>query len=160
MKYSILIFLAIFLSLNLFLQNQRVIIIKDDIIIIPINTELTISTKEEKGKFSNFEIKTESEIKAPIDVMSVLGKIEKKEIISDEIEFKFSQADFMGSKSIVLTTLQHFTKSIIFKARIRVRGAENYVETSIVPKAPNVFSVEQWSDDLDSIILFDFKLDE
>ena len=159
MKYSILAFLAISLSLNLFSQNQKVII-KDDKIIIPINTELKISTKEKKEKISNFEIKTESEIRELIDMMSVLGKIEKKEIISDEIDFKFSKADFMGSKIIILTTLQHYTKSIIFKAKIRIKGTENYVETSIVPKAPNVFSVEQWNDDIDSIILFDFRFDE
>jgi hypothetical protein len=67
-------------------------------------------------------------------MMSVLQKTEKK-IISNEIEFKFSKADFMGSKLIILTTLQHFTKPIIFEAKIRLKGTEKYIETSIVPKA-------------------------
>lgn len=66
----------------------------------------------------------------------------------------------MGSKLIILTTLQHFTKPIIFEAKIRLKGTEKYIETSIVPKGSNVFSVEQWNDDIDSIIISNLKFDE
>ncbi len=158
MKYSFLLFIALFLSIKSNAQNEKTAINNDEIK-IPLNTELKIKVQEKKGKFSNFEIIDESKIKNPIDLMSVLEKIEKKEIISDEIEFKFSEADFMGSKLIILTTIQHFKQPIIFKAKIRIKGSEKYIETSIVPKAPNVFSVEQWRDDIDSIMLSDFKFD-
>jgi len=40
--------------------------------------------------------------------MKTLDKIDKKDIISNEIEFKFCHADFLGSKIVVLTTLHHF----------------------------------------------------
>ena len=56
---------------------------------------------------------------------------------------------------VVLTTFHHFERSLSFKAGIRIRGTDEYLETSIVPKYTEVFSVEQWFDDFDSIVLFD-----
>jgi hypothetical protein len=156
MKYLLLVLFTFFLSVKSYAQSDKTII-KDDEITVPLNTGLKISTQEKNGKFSDFEIITQSKIKSPINMMAVMEKIERKEIISDEIDFKFSEADFMGSKSIILTTVQHFTKPVIFKAKIRIKGNKNYVETSIVPKAPHVFSVEEWRDDIDSIILSDLK---
>ncbi len=159
MNYKTLTFIALILSITSFAQNSK-ILIKSDELIIPINTEFKIRAKENNGKILNYELITESKISGPIDMMSVLQKTEKKEIISNEIEFKFSKAEFMGSKLIILTTLQHFTKPIIFEAKIRLKGTEKYIETSIVPKGSNVFSVEQWNDDIDSIIISNLKFDE
>jgi hypothetical protein len=133
MNYKTLTFIALILSITSFAQNSK-ILVKSDELIIPINTEFKIRAKENNGKILNYELITESKISGPIDMMSVLQKTEKK-IISNEIEFKFSKADFMGSKLIILTTLQHFTKPIIFEAKIRLKGTEKYIETSIVPKA-------------------------
>ncbi len=159
MKHLFLIFFFTFLSSKLLSQNEKVEI-KNDEITIPINTELKINAEEKNGRLSNFNLMSESTIKEPIDMMATLEKIEKKEIFSNEIDFKFSEADFMGSKLIILTTVQHFTKPIIFKAKIKIKGSNNYTETSIVPKGPNVFSVEQWRDEIESIKLSNFKYDE
>ncbi|KIA89088.1 hypothetical protein [Kaistella jeonii] len=156
MKYSFYIFFTLLLSFKIQAQNEKSVA-KNNEITIPIGTELKLNVKENNGKFSNFKIISESKITNPIDMMSTLEKIEKKEIVSDDIDFKFSQADFMGSKLVILTTVQNFTKPIIFKAKIRIKGNNEYVETSIVQKAPHVFSVEQWQDPIDSIILSDFK---
>lgn len=156
MKHTFLILFTIFLSIKSFAQNEKVEI-KNEEITIPINTELKISAEEKSGKFSNFNLISESKIKEPINMMATFEKIEKKEIFSNEIDFKFSEADFMGSKLIILTTVQHFTKPIIFKAKIKVKGNNSYTETSIVPKGPNVFSVEQWRDEIQSIKLSSFK---
>lgn len=159
MKHLFLVFLLTILSINSFAQRKKVEI-KTDEIIIPLNKEIKINAEEKNGKFSNFKLISETKIEEPIDMMETLKKIEKKEIVSNEIDFKFSEANLMGSKLIILTTVQHFTKPIIFKAQIKIKGNNDYVETSIVPKGPNVFSVEQWRDEIESIILSNFKFDE
>lgn len=157
MKYSVYIFFTLFFSFKITAQNQKSFV-KNNEVTIPIGTELKLNLKESNGEFSNFKIISESKITKPINMMSTLKKIEKKEIVSDDIDFKFSQADFMGSKLVILTTVQNLNKPIIFKAKIRIKGNNDYLETSIVPKAPNIFSVEQWQDPVDSIILSDFKI--
>ena len=91
-------------------------------------------------------------------MMDALDSEEKKDVVSNEIEFKFCYADFMGSKLVVLTTVHHLESSMIFKAKIKINGSENYIETSIVTIHPNVLSIEQWQDEIDSIILYDFAI--
>lgn len=156
MKYLKLLFFVFLFGFTSFAQSQKSLVNNNELT-IPINTELKLNIKENNGIFSNFTIVNESKIENPMDMMSVLQNTERKEINSDDIDFKFSEADFMGSKIYILTTVQHFKNPIIFKAKIRLKGSNNYIETSIVPKIPNVFSVEQWNDPLDSIILSDFK---
>ena len=156
MKKSLLLLLSLLLSIQNFAQNQKAII-DNNKIIIPINTELKFNVKNNDGKLTDFELIDEAKIETPIDMMEVLKNAKRRDIISAEIDFKFSQADMMGSKIIVLTTLQHFTFPIIFKAKIRLKGKSDYIETSIVQVQPNVFSFEQWQNDIDSIILYDLK---
>ncbi len=157
MKHIPYLFLALFFSIQICSQNLK---INNNEITIPINTELKISVKNIDNKLSDFKLINESKIDKPIDMMDALKNIEKKEIISDEIEIKFSNAELMNSKLIILTTLHHLTTPITFKAKIKIKGDTNYRETSIVKKIPNVFSVEQWQDDIDSIFLYDFKIAE
>ena len=138
-------------------QTQKLILKKNEIT-IPINTEFKISANMQGYQLSDFQLISQATIKTKLDMISMLEGIKKEEIISNEIEFKFAEADFMGSKIIVLTTVQHLKKPIIFKAKIKIKGKDDYFETSIVPKHPNVFSVEQWNDEIESIFLYDFKI--
>ncbi|WP_407483151.1 hypothetical protein [Elizabethkingia meningoseptica] len=161
MKYFITSFITFFSVCQVFAQSQH-IELKNDEITIPLHTEFVLGVKNEGGKLSDFKILKEKQIKETIDLMSVLkntGKKEKPQTVSNEIEFKFANAEMMTSKFIILTTVQHLKETISFKAKIRIKGSHQYMETSIVHKAPNVFSVEQWQDDIDSIILYDFKID-
>lgn len=157
MKHSLYLFLTLFFSIKICSQNLK---INNNEITIPINTELKISVKNIDNKLSDFKLINDSKIDKPINMMDALKNIDKKEIISDEIEIKFSNAELMNSKLIILTTLHHLTAPITFKAKIKIKGDRNYRETSIVKKIPNVFSVEQWQDDIDSIFLYDFKIAE
>ncbi len=159
MKYSIFILLTLFLSLKSFAQSQKAAV-KSNEITIPINTELKVNVKENNGMFSNFLISEESTIKNTIDLMSIVNNREIKKIAPGKIEFKFSKADYKGLKLTILSVFHQFKKPILFKAKIRIQGTKNYTETSVVPKSSGVISVEQWQDDIDSIVLYDFKFYE
>ena len=157
MKYTLTFLLTIVFCLQTFAQDQKIVLKKNEIT-IPLNTELKITVKVDNDLLTDFKLISQKSIITKIDLISILEGIEKKDIISNEIEFKFSEADFMGSGIIVLTTLQHLNKPIIFKAKIKIKGTAAYTETSIVPKHPNVFSIEQWRDDIEYIFLYDFKI--
>jgi len=157
MKNYFYFFFAFFFSVQIFSQNLK---ISNGEITIPINTELKITVQKINNKLSDFKLINESKIEKPINMIDALANITKKDIVSDEIEFKFSNADLMGSKIIILTTVQHLKSPITFKAKIKIKGGTKYYETSIVKKIPNVFSVEQWRDDIESVFLYDFKIAE
>jgi hypothetical protein len=157
MKKTILFLIISFSSNYLFSQEVDLKIAPDEIT-IPIGTIIKLSTNTDGSEIGNFELLEKSLIEDPVDMMELMGSYERQEIVSNEIEFKFSQADFMGSKMIILTTVHHLEVAFIFDAKIRIRGRTDFIETSITPKHPNVFSVEQWRDDIDYIILSNFRV--
>lgn len=157
MKKAIL-FLAITLSCNIVFSQEVDLKIDPDEIIIPVGTMIRVSAISDGSEIGNFELLEKLMIEEPLDMMELMGSYERQEIVSDEIEFKFSQADFMGSKMIILTTVHHLEVAFIFDAKIRIRGSTDFIETSITPKHPNVFSVEQWRDDIDYILLSNFRV--
>lgn len=53
----------------------------------------------------------------PMAMMKALDNVEKKDMVSNEIEVKFCYADVMGSKIVVLATVHHLEKPIPFKGK-------------------------------------------
>jgi hypothetical protein len=151
-------FLVITLSCNIVFSQEVDLKIGQDEIIIPVGTIIRISTKSDGSEIGNFKLLEKSIIEEPLDMWELMQSYERQEIVSDEIEFKFSQADFMGSKMTILTTVHHLEVPFTFDAKIRIRGRNDFIETSITYKHPNIFSVEQWHDDIDYIILRNFRV--
>ena len=155
MKKNYFIIIGLLISIVTFSQDLEV---KSGEIKIPLNRKILISAENINGQLTDFKLLNQDKVDKPIDLMKTLDNIEKTECTSNEIEFKFCYADFMGSKIIVLTTIHHFKNSITFKAKIKLKGSDNYNKTSIVEKFPNVLSIEQWQDEIESIILYDFEI--
>jgi len=150
---------VVFLSTGLFAQSGKPQV-ENSKITIPINTKLIISVENNNGTLNNFKLLEKEKVNKPIDMMSSFEDIEKEEVVSNEIELSFSYADWLDSKMIVLTTVQHLEQTIHFKAKIKLKDSNRYFETSIVDVYPNVISMEQWQDDIESIILYDFVIVE
>ncbi len=70
--------------------------------------------------------------------------------------FDFSKMD----QNVTLTTKNPFKKNLKFRALARLKGKKNYFETSIVPVLPGLFGIELWQDDIEELILFEFKLED
>jgi hypothetical protein len=156
-KQSILILAILLMNTGIFAQKSK-LNVENNEITIPLNIELKLRVEERDGKLENFQLINQSKVNKPIDMMNALDDLEKVEIISNEIDLKFCYADFLGSKIIVLTTIHHLEKPITFKAKIKIKGISEYIETSIVDIYPNVISIEQWQDEIESIFLYDFKI--
>lgn len=159
MKKQLILIVGILLSIGVYAQKGKLQVYGDKIT-IPINVEIRIGVEIIEGQFENINLLHQANVKEPIDMMKTLSNIEKKDIVSDQMEFTFSQADFMGSKVIVLTTLHHLENPMTYKAKIKIKGRNDYMETTIKTKYPNVFSVEQWQDDIESIVIYDFRIIE
>ncbi len=132
--------------------------IKSGEIRIPLNTTLRITVVQNNGALQQPEILETGTLDQPIDVMEAMKGSRAQAKEAQEIAFTFGDADFMGSKYIVLNTLHHLKDPIIFKARIKIKGFSEEVETSIVSIPPNALSVEQWRDDIEYIVLYDLKV--
>jgi len=150
------------LAYNIILGQETILLsVTPNEIEISIDHKITVSTKLNNTTINDLKLIKKVKIKKPLDALSHLENTKKKkEIISDKITFEFAHADFLGHPVIILTTLHHFEKAISFKAKIKIKDREDYIETSILTKHPNVISIEQWKDDIESIILYDFKLEE
>jgi hypothetical protein len=68
--------------------------------------------------------------------------------------FDFSK---MGD-NYILATQNPFPKDLKFRALARVKGRKDYFETSIWPVKSGIAGIELWQDDLEELVLFDFKL--
>jgi len=142
--------LLIFLISTLTLIGQEKTSFKKGKIIIPIKKELNLKTQIKKEKIVKFEIIEEKDLTEPSEFMNSME--EKPESFND-IYIKFNKSDF----GTLLTVIHKLEKSIIYKAKIKIKGRQDLVETSIHPCYPNVISVEQWRDDIEKIELYDFK---
>jgi hypothetical protein len=65
-----------------------------------------------------------------------------------------------GAKIVSLITRHPFPKTLVFRALIRLQGEKEYKETSIVPVGKGLAGGESWSDPVEEIVLFDFKLSD
>jgi hypothetical protein len=125
---------------------------------IPIGYKIQISAEHNDLKIENFKLLGKSIAEKTIDMIKALDEFERKDTITNEMEFEFCNADFAGSKMIILTTVHHQEKPMTFNAKIKIKGRKKYITTSIVTKYPHAISIEQWSENIESIILYDFKL--
>ncbi len=79
---------------------------------------------------------------------------------SKTMVIKFTYEYFGDDKSAILKISNPFERNLNYKAKIKLFKREGFSETSIVPILPGIFSMEIWPDKLESIILYDFKLDK
>jgi hypothetical protein len=61
-------------------------------------------------------------------------------------------------KLFILVVQNRFPKGLRYRAAARLKGAEDFVETSVVRVGARLSSFESWDDPIEEIILFDFKL--
>jgi hypothetical protein len=142
--------LLIFLISTFTLLGQEQTKINKGKIIVPIKKELNLKVEIKKERIVKFKIIEEKNVTEPSEFMS---SMEEKPENFDDIYIKFNKSDF----GMLLTVIHKLEKPIIYKAKIKIKGRQNLVETSIHPCYPNVISVEQWRDEIEKIELYDFK---
>lgn len=59
---------------------------------------------------------------------------------------------------VLLTVVNHFPKTLRYRAAVRLKGRKGYKETSILPAYTGLMNCESWGDPVEEILLFDFKL--
>ncbi|MFP3593889.1 hypothetical protein [Chryseobacterium sp. SIMBA_038] len=152
------IFALLFLFLLTIIQAQEKTSLNKGEITIPIGKKLLLKPEFKGNKIINFEIIKEENLTEKIDLFDNLENFKKDNIKDNSIELTFSEAQMMTSSVYALLTIQKTGKKMIFKAKIRLKGDNQYQSTSILPSASNSSHVEQWQDNIDSIILSDFEL--
>lgn len=148
----------LFLFLTFFTYTQEKTIIKKGEITIPIAKKVIVKAQMQDHNIINFEITDEEDISEKVDMMSILKDFKKDSVTDNSIEFLFSEAQMMGNPYFILKTIQKTGKQITFKAKIRLKGSPLYSSTSIMPVTSNAISLEQWQNNIDSIFLYDFEL--
>ncbi|WP_294205452.1 hypothetical protein [uncultured Chryseobacterium sp.] len=142
------------------IQAQENIIIKKNEITIPLGKKIILIPELEEHTVIRFKKVSEDKVTEKQDMFQVLKNFKKSDVNDHTIEFTFSESEMMKSPIITLVTVQKTGKKMSFKAKIRLKGSPLYQPTSIVPAHSNVVSVEQWNDPVDSIFLYDFKLED
>ncbi|MCS4302152.1 hypothetical protein [Chryseobacterium sp. BIGb0232] len=148
------------LFLAFFVKAQEKIMIKKNEITIPIGKKVMLNPQTEGNKIVNFEITDEQSITDKVDMMDLLKNFKKDNITDNSIEFIFSEAQMMNTPYFILKTIQKTGKKMTFKAKIRLKGSPLYSSTSIIPVVNNAISLEQWQNNIDSIFLYDFVLQD
>lgn len=151
--------LLLFLFLITITQAQDKFSLNNGEITIPLGKKIILKSEQKNNKITTFELIQEQNITDKLDIFKMLKDFKKDDKKDNTIEFTFSEAEMMKSPIFVLMTLQKIGKKMSFKAKIRLKGASKYISTSIMPALNNVNSVEQWRDNIDSIILYDFELE-
>jgi hypothetical protein len=146
------------LFLILFIQAQEKITLTKGEITIPIGKKILLKPEIKDNKITNFEVIKEENAAEEIDIFDVLETFKKDNVNDNSIEITFSEAQMMTTPIYALVLVQKTGKQMLFKAKIRLKGDSSYQPTSIMPSASNAVHVEQWKDTIDSIILYDFKL--
>jgi hypothetical protein len=60
----------------------------------------------------------------------------------------------------LLATKNPFKKDLKFRALARLKGRQEYFETTIVPVKSGLFGIEHWQDPIEELVLFEFALVE
>jgi hypothetical protein len=68
--------------------------------------------------------------------------------------------DFGGTNATILRVSNPLESVLRYRASIRRKGDTRFTETTIVPVLPKITSMEMWPDQIDRIILFDFRTTE
>ena len=140
----------LFCSLTNNLIGQKTSKITKGKIIIPIHKEIDLKATLNSDKIADFELLSETDLTEPFNIMTVLD--DKPENFGD-IMIKFNNSDF----GVILVLVHKFEKSLIYKARIKIIGRNDFIETTIHRSTPNAISVEQWKDDIEEIELSEFR---
>lgn len=146
------------LFLMLIIQAQEKTALKKGEITIPIGKKILLKPEIKNNKINNFEIVKEENINEKVDFFDMLHHFKKDGVKDNSIELLFSEGQLMGAPIFVLNTIQKTGKKMVFKAKIRLKGSSSYQPTSITPSVSNTAHMEQWKDNIDSIILYDFEL--
>jgi hypothetical protein len=77
---------------------------------------------------------------------------------SKTITLSFTIESFNNKNGMILKIYNPFNKKLIYNAKIRTLKNYKYVETSVIPIMPRLFSFETWPYEIESIILYGFKL--
>lgn len=154
---KILALLFLFL-ITITLAQEKISLNKGEIT-IPIGKKVILKSELKNNKIITFELIQEQNMTDKPDIFKILKDFKKDVKTDNTIEFTFSEAEMMDTPVFVLMTIQKIGKKMSFKAKIRLKGTSDYRSTSIMPALNNVNSVEQWKDNIDSIILYDFELE-
>lgn len=71
---------------------------------------------------------------------------------------KFTYVQYNGKKVSQLKVTNYFNKVFIYRAKVRPAGSKIYSETSIMPILPHIYGLELWQYNIESIMLYDFKV--
>ena len=74
------------------------------------------------------------------------------------ITISFVYDKFGINNASLLKVSNPFTKQLSYQAKIRTKPNSKYSTTSIVPVFPKIYGIEMWPYKIESIILYDFKL--
>ena len=74
------------------------------------------------------------------------------------ITISFVYEKFGINNASLLKVSNPFTKQLSYQAKIRTKPSSKYSTTSIVPVFPKIYGIEMWPYKIESIILYDFKL--
>lgn len=146
------------LLLILIIQAQEKVALNKGEITIPIGKKILLKPEIKNNKIISFEVNKEENIPEKVDFFDVLHKYKKDNVKDNSIELLFCEGHLMGSPIFTLNVIQKTGKKMMFKAKIRLKGTSSYQSTSIMPAISNSAHMEQWKDNIDSIILYDFTL--
>lgn len=142
----------------LIIHAQEKITLKKGEITLPIGKKVLLKPEIKNNTIKKFEIAKEENITEKIDFFDMLRNYKKDDVKDNSVELLFSEGQLMGSPIFVLNVIQKTGRNMIFKAKIRLKGSSSYQSTSITPSVSNTAHMEQWKDNIDSIILYDFEL--
>lgn len=146
------------LFLILIIQAQEKITLNKGEITLPIGKKVLLKPEIKNNTISKFKIAKEENITEKIDFFDMLRNYKKDDVKDNSVELLFSEGQLMGAPIFVLNVIQKTGRNMIFKAKIRLKGSSSYQSTSITPSVSNTAHMEQWKDNIDSIILYDFEL--
>lgn len=67
--------------------------------------------------------------------------------------------NFKNERDMPLLVIRNaFPRTLEFRAAMKLKGRKDYIETSILPVGSNMSNYESWSDPIEELVLFDFKL--
>jgi len=149
MKRTILMLCLLMLALSSYTQIQKVYditkaenqyIYQDKFVKLFIKDKIFIQTFPEKDTLKKF-----------IVVPEITDK-------SNTISISFTIEDFGGTNAAILKLNNPFNRQLSYKAKIKNPKTKKYEETNVLAIYPHIFSMEEWPDNIESIILYDFIL--
>ncbi|MDX5347117.1 MAG: hypothetical protein LPK19_07700 [Hymenobacteraceae bacterium] len=150
---KLLLFVLLFYSLNA-LSQQTNVTIGDKTVQLAMGTKVELIADFENDKLREVKLLDEQKSKPTKSLLQLLSSDSKEK----NFTLEFTILEMGKRKTPVLVVKNPYDKRLIYKAKIQKKGATDFVETSIAPVVPSIASIEQWNEDLQNIILYDFEL--